>query len=59
MCRLVVPLPADMKPARKDAVSLLSGEKLKYEISKDGFLTVTFPQSLLEDIDTVLSIRKQ
>ena len=59
VCRLVVPLPADMKPARKDAVSLLSGEKLKYEISKDGFLTVTFPQSLLEDIDTVLSIRKQ
>jgi len=47
-----------MKPARKDAVSLLSGEKLKYEISKDDFLTITLPQSSLEDIDTVISIRR-
>lgn len=58
VCRLVVPLPADMKPARKDAVSLLSGEKLKYEISKDGFLTVILLQSSVEDIDTVISIRR-
>jgi hypothetical protein len=47
-----------MKPARKDAVSLLSGEKLKYEISKDGFLTVILLQSSVEDIDTVISIRR-
>ena len=56
LCKVVVPLPTDRKPARKDAVSLLTGEKLPYEISKDGFLTVTLPQSLLEEIDTVLRV---
>ena len=55
--KLVVPLAQDMKPARKEAVSLLSGEKLNYEVSKDGFLTVTLPQSMLEDIDTVICVR--
>ncbi len=57
LCKVVVPLPTDRKPARKDAVSLLTGEKLPYEFSKDGFLTVTLPQSLLEEIDTVLRVR--
>jgi alpha-L-fucosidase len=64
VCKLVVPLPADtsgsvQKIARKDAVSLLAtGEKLAYSVSPDGFLTVTLPQSLLEDIDTVICIRR-
>ena len=64
VCKLVVPLPADasgavLKIARKNAVSLLAtGEKLAYAVTPDGFLTVTLPQSLLEDIDTVVCIRR-
>jgi len=64
VCKLVVPLPTDaagsiLKIARKDAVSLLlTGEKLTYTVSPDGFMTVTLPQSLLEDIDTVICVRR-
>ena len=57
--KLVVPLPAGCEPARKGAVTLLtSGEKLAYAVSKDGFLTITLPQSGLEDIDTVIRIAR-
>lgn len=55
-CKVIVPLPQDMTPARKGAVSLLSGTPLEYAVSKDGFLTVTLPLDLLEDIDTVVRI---
>ena len=58
VCKVVVALPVQMNPARKGAVSLLSGEKLGYEISKDGFLTVTLPASAIEDADTVICILK-
>ena len=54
--KLVVPLPQDLQPARKGAVTLLSGEKIDFEISKDGFLTVTLPLSRLEEIDTVVRV---
>lgn len=57
--KVIVPLPSDKTPARKGAVSLLSGEPLSYDFSKDGFLTVTLPQTQLEDIDTVIKIRLQ
>lgn len=55
-CKVIVPLPQDMTPTRKGAVSLLSGTPLEYAVSKDGFLTVTLPLDLLEDIDTVVRI---
>ena len=55
--KVVVPLTDSLKPAGKNAVSLLSGEKLAYSLSKDGFLTITLPLADLEDIDTVLCIR--
>lgn len=63
-CKVVVPLPQDVKvarpqdrkTARKGAVSLLSGVPLVYEISKDGFLTVTLQADKLEDIDTVIRV---
>ena len=63
-CKVVVPLPQDLKEARpqdrkvarKGTVSLLSGIPLVYEISKDGFLTVTLPADKLEDIDTVIRV---
>lgn len=54
--KLVIPLPDGVVPARRGAVSLLSGEKLDYSVSKDGFLTVTLPVSQVEDIDTVISV---
>ena len=54
--KLVVPLPDGVVPVRRGAVSLLSGEKLDYSVSKDGFLTVTLPVSQVEDIDTVISV---
>ena len=58
LCKVVLPLPEGMKPARKGAVTLLvSGEKLDYEVSKDGFLTVAVPASALEEIDTVVVVR--
>ena len=56
--KLVVPLPQDIHPARKGAVTLLSGEPLPYELSKDGFLTITLPTGSLEEIDTVIRIRR-
>ena len=56
--KLVVPLPQDIKPARKGAVTLLSGEPLAYELSKDGFLTITLPSTTIEEIDTVISVRR-
>jgi alpha-L-fucosidase len=59
VCKLTVPLPSGLTPARKGAVSLLSGAPLAYDLSKDGFLTVTLPQTQLEDIDTVIKIRLQ
>ena len=55
--KLVVPLPTDIRPARKRAVTLLSGASLPYDLSKDGFLTVTLPASGLEDIDTVVRVQ--
>ena len=55
--KLVVPLPEEMQAVRKNAVCLLSGEPLRYETSKDGFLTITLPLSLLEDIDTVVAVQ--
>ena len=55
--KVVVPLTDSLKPAGKNAVSLLSGEKLAYSLSKDGFLAITLPLADLEDIDTVLCIR--
>jgi len=58
VCKLVVPLPAGTKPARKGAVSLLSGAPLAYDLSKDGFLTVTIPQADIEDIDTVVCVTR-
>ena len=58
LCKLVVPLPQDVKPARKGAVTLLSGEPLAYELSKDGFLTITLPSTTIEEIDTVICIRR-
>lgn len=58
LCKVVLPLPEGMKPARKGAVTLLvSGEKLDYEVSKDGFLTVAVPAAALEEIDTVVVVR--
>ena len=58
LCKVVLPLPEGMKPARKGAVALLvSGEKLDYEVSKDGFLTVAVPAAALEEIDTVVVVR--
>ncbi len=56
--KLVIPLPQDTRPARKGAVTLLSGEPLPYELSKDGFLTITLPAGSLEEIDTVIRIRR-
>ncbi len=56
VCKVVVPLARDMNPARKGAVTLLSGEPLTYELTKDGFLTVTLPAAALEEIDTVVRI---
>jgi alpha-L-fucosidase len=56
--KLVVPLPQDVKPARKGAVTLLSGEPLAYELSKDGFLIITLPSTTIEEIDTVIRIRR-
>ena len=56
VCKVVVPLPQGMVPARKGAVALLSGAPLEYVYSKDGFLTVTLPQSMIEDIDTVVRV---
>ena len=56
--KLVVPLPQDIKPARKGAVTLLSGEPLAYELSKDGFLTITLPSTTIEEIDTVISVHR-
>ena len=56
--KIVVPLPAGTQPARKGAVSLLCGTPLSYDLSKDGFLTVTLPTSRLEDIDTVIAVAK-
>lgn len=57
ICKLAVPLAKGMEPARKGAVSLLvSGDKLDYEVSRDGFLTLTLPVSVFEDIDTVIRI---
>jgi alpha-L-fucosidase len=55
-CKVVVPLPQDLALARKGAVSLLDGTPLEYAVSKDGFLTVTLPQTLLEEIDTVVRV---
>jgi len=58
-CKLVLPLPGDVSLKRKGAVSLLvSGDKLDYEMSKDGFLTVTLPQSAIEEIDTVVRVSR-
>lgn len=60
ICKLMVPLPQDLKPARKGAVTLLSGGgKLSYEVSRDGFLTIALPQSCLEDIDTVICVARR
>ena len=56
-CKVVVPLPQEIIPARKGAVTLLSGAPLDYVYSKDGFLTVTLEQNLLEEIDTVVRVR--
>lgn len=58
ICKITVPLPADITPARKGAVSLISGTPLAYDLSKDGFLTVTLPCSALEDIDTIIRIAR-
>ena len=57
ICKIVVPLSDGMSLPRKNAVSLLTGEKLDYTLTKDNFLTITLPLSSLEDIDTVLSIQ--
>ena len=57
VCKLVVPLEQGMQPARKGAVALLSGKPLNYEITKDGFLTVTLPAADLEEIDTVVRVQ--
>ncbi len=57
--KVVVPLPQGMTLPRKGAVALLtSGTPLSYEISKDGFLTLTLPQSSLEEIDTVVRLAR-
>ncbi len=57
LLKLTIPLPGDLKPSRKGAVALLtSGAKLSYELSRDGFLTITLPQSAIEDIDTVICL---
>ena len=58
ICKITVPLPASITPARKGAVSLISGTPLAYGLSKDGFLTVTLPSSALEDIDTIIQIAR-
>ena len=58
LCKLVVPLPQNIKPARKGAVTLLSGEPLAYELSKDGFLTITLLTTTIEEIDTVICVRR-
>lgn len=57
--KVTLPLPAELKPSRKTTVTCLAdGRPLPYEVSKDGFLTVTLPQSSLEDIDTVIRIAR-
>ena len=57
-CKLIIPLPEGTNPSRKGAVSLLSGTPLSYDLSKDGFLTITLPSAQLEDIDTVIAVTK-
>ena len=55
--KLTIPLPGDLKPSRKGAVTLLAdATPLPYEISNDGFLTITLPKSAIEDIDTVICL---
>ena len=57
LCKLVVALPQDLRLPRKGAVTLLAdATPLPYEISNDGFLTITLPQTALEDIDTVICL---
>lgn len=57
LLKLTIPLPGDLKPSRKGAVTLLAdATPLLYEISNDGFLTVTLPKSAIEDIDTVICL---
>lgn len=56
ICKLIVPL-TELKPVRKNAVSLLAGPALDYSVSKDGFLTVTLPHASVEEIDTVICIQ--
>ncbi len=57
LLKLTIPLPGDLKPSRKGAVTLLAdATPLPYEISNDGFLTITLPQSAIEDIDTVICL---
>ena len=58
LAKIVVALPEGTRPARKGAVSLLDGTPLSYDLSKDGFLTVTLPTSRIEDIDTVVAVAK-
>lgn len=59
LCKLVVALPRDLRPSRKGAVTLLAdATPLLYEISNDGFLTITLPQTALEDIDTVICLKR-
>ena len=58
LAKVVVPLPEELKIARKGAVALLSGTPLSYEVSTDGFLSVTLPTAFLEEIDTVIQIEK-
>ena len=36
----------------------LDGTPLSYDLSKDGFLTITLPSAQLEDIDTVIAVTK-
>ena len=57
-CKLIIPLPEGTNPSRKGAVSLLSGTPLSYDLSKDGFLTITLPSAQIEDIDTVIAVTK-
>lgn len=57
LCKLVIALPRDLRPSRKGAVTLLAdATPLLYEISNDGFLTITLPQTAIEDIDTVICL---
>jgi len=59
LCKLVVALPRDLRPSRKGAVTLLAdATPLLYEISNDGFLTITLPQTAFEDIDTVICLKR-